>query len=122
MSASRRGKAEASAGGKRRPGRPKGSKNKFSVAAARKAAADQGQLPHEYLFSLGLSGDLSPGQRIAALKAAAPYYAPKLSSIEAKLEPVRVELTDSELSARIEALQKALRGEADGPGIESETA
>lgn len=122
MSASRHSKAKPSTVKKRRPGRPKGSKNKFSVAAARKAAADQGQLPHEYLFSLALSGGLSPGQRIAALKAAAPYYAPKLSSIEAKLEPLQVTLTDEALRARIEALQKALRDETDGPGNEKETA
>ncbi|MCG8104382.1 MAG: hypothetical protein N0C91_18600, partial [Candidatus Thiodiazotropha endolucinida] len=107
---------------KRRPGRPKGSKNKFSVAAARKAAAEQGQLPHEYLFSLALSGDLSPGQQITALKAAAPYYAPKLSSIEAKMESLLVTLPDEALCARIDALQKMLRDETDGPGIERETA
>ncbi|MBT3050962.1 MAG: hypothetical protein KME34_08650 [Candidatus Thiodiazotropha sp. (ex Codakia orbicularis)] len=71
---------------------------------------------------MALSGGLSPGQRIAALKAAAPYYAPKLSSIEAKLEPLQVTLTDEALRARIEALQKALRDETDGPGNEKETA
>ncbi|MCG7952457.1 MAG: hypothetical protein N0E56_15135 [Candidatus Thiodiazotropha endolucinida] len=122
MSASRHSKAKPSAVKKRRPGRPKGSKNKFSVAAARKAAAEQGQLPHEYLFSLALSGDLSPGQQITALKAAAPYYAPKLSSIEAKMESLLVTLPDEALCARIDALQKMLRDETDGSGIERETA
>ncbi|MES9889519.1 MAG: hypothetical protein ABW165_00565 [Candidatus Thiodiazotropha sp.] len=76
-------------------------------------------MPHEYLFELALTGDLSPGQRIAALKAAAPYYAPRLSSIEAKVDPFGA-LTDKELSVRIARLTAELQGSAEGTGSPDE--
>lgn len=72
-------------GGKRPgAGRPRGAINKLS-AAATKAAAATGMLPHEILMRLGrgekvqgFDGDLSKQERIDCLKASAPFYAPKL--------------------------------------------
>lgn len=112
-------KESKSATGKRGRGRPRGSKNKFSVKLARKAAAEHGQLPHEYLYALALSDELSLGHRIAALKAAAPYYAPRLSSIEAKVDPFGA-LTDAALDTRIARLTLELQERADGPATTDE--
>lgn len=86
--------------GKRGRGRPPNSTNRMSMAA-RQAAAATGLLPHEILLSIArgepqllrvpdpATGDVS--ERLVGVtledikdcaKAAAPYYAPKLSTVE----------------------------------------
>lgn len=87
-------------GGKREnAGRKPGSGNKMS-AAARKAAAETGLLPHEFLLNVMrgravmLPDPKSDRRRIKriptfeemldAAKAAAPYYAPRLSAVALK--------------------------------------
>ncbi|MCG7873180.1 MAG: hypothetical protein ABW121_19000 [Candidatus Thiodiazotropha sp. 6PLUC7] len=78
---------------KRPPGRPKGSKNRFSQKSAENLAKKVGMLPHEFLAELALSHsikidreEIKPtlNQRVNAAKAAAPYYAPKLHSVTLK--------------------------------------
>lgn len=75
-------------GGKRPgAGRKPSSVNRMSQKA-REKAAETGQLPHEFLLAVSrgeLIGDYQPTfeDRLDAAKAAAPYYAPKLSSVEA---------------------------------------
>lgn len=79
-------------GGKRPgAGRKKGGKNKLTQAQLERAekiaaeAARNGMLPHQILFELG-KGTKVPGfeeildqaDRVDCLKAAAPFYAPKL--------------------------------------------
>lgn len=85
--------------GKRPRGRPPGSLNKITQAA-RLRAAQTGELPHEFLLRVA-RGELIQGKRvdedgvvtihydqpdlstrIDAAKAAAPYYAPKLATVE----------------------------------------
>jgi hypothetical protein len=75
-------------GGKRDgAGRPVSSTNRMS-REAREKAAESGQLPHEFLLSVS-RGEMIGGhiptfkERMDAANAAAPYYAPKLSSVEA---------------------------------------
>lgn len=97
-------KEEAQARGKKRPampgaGRPPGSMSKIA-AQARERAQETGQLPHEILLDMArgepqlqievdaqgrrtekwVSIDLDA--RRDAAKAAAPYYAPKISTVE----------------------------------------
>lgn len=73
-------------------GRKKGSVNKLSSELA-KAAAATGKLAHEILLALG-RGEKVPGfkkqpdnVRIDCLKAAAPFYAPKLMAAAVKMNP-----------------------------------
>ena len=84
---------------KRKRGRPKGSVGKLSLAA-REAARLTGELPHEFLLRV-TRGEviaqpmrLDSGEtrtvyqipdlpmRVDAAKAAAPYFAPKLSAVQ----------------------------------------
>lgn len=71
----------------RAPGRPKGALNCVSRKTRDKAAAS-GMLPHEFLLTV-VRGEVVDGytptfaERLEAAKAAAPFFAPKLSSIEA---------------------------------------
>lgn len=86
--------------GKRGAGRPMGALGRLSKAA-RELAASTGELPHEFLLRVArgevistdvmdpTSGELKKiyqvpelPMRIDAAKAAAPYFAPKLSAIE----------------------------------------
>lgn len=78
--------------GGRRPGagRKKGSGNKMS-AAARAAAAATGILPHEFLLIVMRGGEAAKqllgaeptqAERIDCAKNAAPYYAPRLQTIQ----------------------------------------
>lgn len=71
-------------------GRPKGAVSKLATDAVTKAKAT-GDLPHEFLLKIvrgeaidGLSPSIE--QRIHAAIAAAPYFAPKLATIEQKIE------------------------------------
>lgn len=74
-------------GGKRPgAGRKPTSVNRMSKAA-REKAAETGILPHEFLLAVSQGHDIdghrpSFVERLDAAKAAAPYYAPKLSSVE----------------------------------------
>jgi len=68
-------------------GRKVGAIQKVTREARAKAAAT-GLLPHEFLLAVSrgeMVDDHKPSfeERLDAAKAAAPYYAPKLSSIEA---------------------------------------
>jgi hypothetical protein len=75
-------------------GRKAGSINKLS-AAATAAAAATGQLPHEFLLEVSRGNvKIRVGrtkrkptfeERIDAAKAAAPYYAPRLAAVVAKV-------------------------------------
>ena len=74
-------------GGKREgAGRQPGSITKFAKHAREQARAT-GQLPHEFLLSI-VRGEEVDGvvpkldQRIDAAKAAAPYFAPKMTTAE----------------------------------------
>jgi len=62
------------------------------TAKAREAAAATGDLPHELLLMVArgqpLPGERSKptrAERIDAMKAAAPYYAPRLAAVVAKI-------------------------------------
>ncbi len=66
-------------------------------------------LPHEFLLSV-TRGETIDGympsfaERLEAAKAAAPFYAPKLSAVEATLVNKPIEqMTDAELEALIQA-------------------
>ena len=78
-------------GGKRPgAGRPKGAKTKASVEMIADAKA-AGELPHEFLLRVARGepiGDHLPtfDQRVKAAIAGARFYAPQLSSIEAKVD------------------------------------
>ena len=99
---------------KRKPGRPLGSASKMAKEA-REKAQQTGLLPHEWLLSV-MRGELQEQlvvdpidgklirtyivpdfeKRIDAGKAAAPYYAPKISTVE-----VITGVSDDELDAII---------------------
>jgi hypothetical protein len=73
-----------------RPGRPKGAINRMTQKA-REAAAKSGMLPHEILLAIA-RGQSVPGVKnptraeiIDAAKAAAPFYAPRLVAVAAKV-------------------------------------
>lgn len=102
-------------GDKRPPGRPKGALNKLSNAAREHAAAT-GELPHMFLLRITrgevistdvmdpVTGELKKifqvpdlPMRMDAAKAAAPYFAPKLSAVE-----VATSLTDEELNLMLQ--------------------
>lgn len=102
-------------GDKRPPGRPKGALNKLSNAAREHAAAT-GELPHMFLLRITrgevistdvmdpVTGELRKvyqvpdlPMRMDAAKAAAPYFAPKLSAVE-----VATSLTDEELNLMLQ--------------------
>lgn len=76
------------ASGGKRPGagRKPGAVNKMTTHA-REAAKATGELPHEFLLRVA-RGEVIDGMppefkdRMAAAVAAAPYYAPKLSSVD----------------------------------------
>ena len=80
-----------SRGGKRPgAGRPKGAVAKMSAAAIAQAKST-GELPHEFLLRVVRGeciDDLVPTleQRISAAVSAAPYFAPKLTAIEQRVE------------------------------------
>ena len=75
-------------GGKRPgAGRKKGAKSVLSKAAIEVAkSTGDGVLPHEFLLNIMRNDELPILWRIDCAKAAAPYFAPRLSSIEAKVE------------------------------------
>jgi hypothetical protein len=71
-------------------GRPRGRINRLSAEAIAEAMAT-GELPHQFLLRVARGakiGDYQPtfAERLDAAKAAAPYYAPKLSAIDARIE------------------------------------
>lgn len=78
-------------GGKRHgAGRPRGAVNKMT-RATREAAAATGKLPHELLLAVA-RGEKVPGfgrptrdERLRAMRDAAPYYAPRLAAVVAKI-------------------------------------
>ena len=80
-----------SRGGRRTgAGRPKGAVSKLATEAVAKAKAT-GDLPHEFLLKI-VRGEPIDGtspsieQRIHAAIAVAPYFAPKLATVEQKIE------------------------------------
>ncbi|MCW6510966.1 hypothetical protein [Lichenifustis flavocetrariae] len=91
----------------RAPGRPKGAINRASKEQRERAAAS-GMLPHEFLLSVtrgeAIGGYVpSFAERLEAAKAAAPFYAPKLSAVESTFVSKPIEqMTDDELTALIE--------------------
>lgn len=91
----------------RAPGRPRGALNKAS-REQRERAATSGMLPHEFLLAVtrgeAIGGYVpSFAERLEAAKAAAPFFAPKLSAVEASVmhKPMH-QMTDDELLALIE--------------------
>ncbi len=90
-------------------GRPMGAATQRTREIADKAAAS-GLLPHEFLLRV-VRGEAIDGtvpsfaDRLEAAKAAAPYFAPKLSSVDVKSEHRRsaAEYSDAELYAMIAA-------------------
>lgn len=91
-------------------GRKAGSVNRLSLRA-REEAAKTGELPHEFLLRVSRGeqiDDHKPAfpERMDAAKAAAPYFAPRLSTtaIDANINgapKTMYEMTDAELTARI---------------------
>ena len=76
----------------RAPGRPRGALNKAS-REQRERAAESGMLPHEFLLAVTRGetiGDYVPtfAERLEAAKAAAPFFAPKLSAVEADVQGI----------------------------------
>lgn len=73
---------------------------------ARKVAAEKGMLPHEFLAAVA-RGDVIDGheptfeERLDAAKAAAPYYAARLSTSNVNVRRITdfSQLTDAELAA-----------------------
>jgi hypothetical protein len=68
------------------PGRPKGAVNRLSAKAV-EAAQRSGELPHEFLLRIARGEEIDGHrptfqERMAAAQASAPYYAPKLASVE----------------------------------------
>jgi hypothetical protein len=97
------------AGGRRQgAGRKTGSVNRISQRA-RDEATKTGELPHEFLLRVSRGekiGEHEPGflERVDAAKAAAPYFAPRLSTtaIDANItnrNKTAREMTDAELMA-----------------------
>lgn len=86
---------------------------------ARAKAAEAGMLPHELLAAVA-RGDIIDGQkptleqRVDAAKAAAPYYAPRLSNSNVSVRRITSfsELSDAELAAL--AGEAGDAGEGDG--------
>lgn len=115
---------------KRGRGRPEGSMNRLAREAREKAAAT-GLLPHEILLSMArgepqtefrVDADgkvteklvaLSIDQRMDSAKAAAPFYAPKINSVE-----VTTGISDADLDSLIASLA-AEAGVSLGDGRES---
>ncbi len=75
----------ARGGFREQAGRPKGATNKL-ISEAIEKAKETGLLPHEYLLTIVQDESEERAVRIQAAVAAAPYYAPKLASIEQKSE------------------------------------
>jgi len=65
-------------------GRKRGGVNTLSLEA-RKAAAETGALPHEFMLGIMRNPKETKERRLDAAKAAAPYYAPRLAAIVAKI-------------------------------------
>jgi hypothetical protein len=88
-------------------GRPVGATTMRTREIADKAAAS-GMLPHEFLLAV-VRGEAIDGavptfaDRLEAAKAAAPYFAPKLSSVDVRAEHRTsvTEFTDAELYAML---------------------
>lgn len=116
---------------KRGRGRPEGSMNRLAREAREKAAAT-GLLPHEILLSMArgepqkefrvdADGNVSEklvsltiDQRMDSAKAAAPFYAPKINSVE-----VTTGISDADLDQLIASLA-AETGLGIGDGGESQ--
>lgn len=87
-------------------GRPKGAVSKLAHEAIARAKTS-GELPHEFLLRVA-RGEKVGGKlpalalRLDAAKAAAPYFAPKLSYTEAVIDEQNdlASMTDDELAAR----------------------
>ena len=109
---------------KKKRGRPKGSKNRGPSKAMRTMLAERriGELPHEFLRRIALGkkiGDHVPSfeQRMQAAKEAAPYYAPRFTSVEHKNPPIDItKLTDEQLALLARALEPFtfVGGDQDG--------
>lgn len=115
---------------KNKGGRPMGSTNRL-VMEARRKAEETGELPHEILLRIARGEIMTRkvidpntekevtvveeygfSERLDAAKAAAPYYAPKISTVE-----VIKNVDDSELDSIIAELA-AQTGLSTGPGGE----
>ncbi len=70
--------------GKPGPGRPKGSLNRFSEKAIRKAESG-GLMPLDYMLSVMRSDATADDVRLDAAKAAAPYVHHRLQAIDANI-------------------------------------
>lgn len=98
-------------GGKREgAGRKLGGVNKMSKKA-REEAAMTGELPHEYLLRISRGEEIDGykptfTERMDAAKAAAPYFAPRLSTTDVNArvrgELSVAEMTDEELLAVVQ--------------------
>lgn len=98
-------------GGKRDgAGRKPGGVNKMSKKA-REEAAKTGELPHEYLLRISRGEEIDGykptfTERMDAAKAAAPYFAPRLSTTDVNARVRRelnaAEMTDEELLAVVQ--------------------
>jgi len=76
-------------------GRPKGTVDARCIAAKadamRKLAYEGGELPHQFLLRVARGEEIdgytfTPKERVYAAIAAAPYFAPRLASVEQKVE------------------------------------
>lgn len=105
-------------------GRKKGGQNKLTKAQLERAekiaaeAAKNGLLPHQILFELGkgvkvpgFAKALGEGERVECLKAAAPFYAPKLLGAVVKFNP-NDQNPWAQLMALVEGKSRGLPAEA----------
>ena len=109
-------------------GRPAGSATRKTREIANRAAAS-GMLPHEFLLAVvrgDVIGGVTPtfGDRLEAAKAAAPYFAPKLSSVDVttRQKTSAADFSDAELLAMLAETPegKAVIEARGGAGISSD--
>ncbi len=67
-------------GGGTRKGRP--NKRTLGLRLLREKADQAGEMPHEFLLRVSQSEKIDVPVRMDAAKAAAPYFAPRLASVE----------------------------------------
>jgi hypothetical protein len=105
---------------KRKPGRPKGSKNALTMEKIREIQAS-GITPLDYLLDIMRDGRRSLEVRIDAAKSAAPYCHPRLAAVthsgNVGARDIS-ELTREQVQERIAAL---VRGTVEVAGGESES-
>src|SRR3990167_4377518 len=123
----RGGKRPGTGGARPGAGRPRGSKNRRTAELTARARLD-GELPHEFLRRVALGGlvddhEVTFAERTLAAEKAAPYYAPKLASVDHRHTIDTTKLTDDQLAEleRVRLLLAVAGGDQDGAAPEGGT-